>query len=289
MEQITAALPNSLKMLGLGSEPMSPQQYEQAKADIYNASVGDLNEEDGYNCDLCKNKGHISKVLYNEQFGYYSEALTPCKCNRVRNAIRRLNRSGLKNVVKEYTFDKYEALDPWQKHIKETAQRFCTDQAHDWFFIGGQSGAGKTHICTAIAVACIKQGKDARYMLWLEEIKRIKALVTEQEQYSKILKELKETPVLYIDDLFKVGKGPDGQVAPPTKADIDVAFEILNHRYNNAGLITIISSERTLSELLDIDEAVAGRIAERSKAGGYCLNLKKDSSRNWRLRGMEEI
>jgi len=288
MEQITAALPQSLKTLGLGSEPLTPEQYEQVKADIYNASIGDLNEEDGYNCDICKNKGHISKVLYNEQFGYYSEALMPCKCNRVRNAIRRLNRSGLKNVVKEYTFDKYEAPDPWQQKIKETAMRFCTDQEHDWFYIGGQSGAGKTHICTAIAVACIKQGKDARYMLWLEEIKRIKALVTEQEQYSKILKELKETPVLYIDDLFKVGKGPDGQVAPPTKADIDVAFEILNHRYNNAGLITIISSERTISELLDIDEAVAGRIAERS-AGGYCLNLKKDSSRNWRLRGLGEI
>ena len=187
-----SALPESLKALAHGYDTLTPEQYEQAKADLYNSSIGDLNEEDGYNCDLCKNKGNISKVMFNEQFGYYSEALVPCKCNRVRNAIRRLNRSGLKNVVKEYTFDKYETPEQWHKTIKETAQRFCTDQAHDWFYIGGQSGAGKTHICTAIAVACIKQGKDARYMLWLEEIKRIKALVTEPEQYNKILKELKE-------------------------------------------------------------------------------------------------
>lgn len=289
MEQIMSALPESLKVLAHGFDSLSPEQYEQAKADMYNASVGNLDEEDGYNCPLCLNRGNIAKVMYNDQFGYYSEALVPCKCNRVRNAIRRLNRSGLKNVVKEYTFDKYEAPDKWQQTIKETAQRFCTDQVHDWFYIGGQSGAGKTHICTAIAVACIKQGKDARYMLWLEEIKRIKALITEPEKYNMILKELKETPVLYIDDLFKVGKGPDGQVSPPTKADIDVAFEILNHRYNNAGLITIISSERTLSELLDIDEAVAGRIAERSKAGGYCINLKRDRAKNWRMRDLVEL
>ena len=103
------------------------------------------------------------------------------------------------------------------------------------------------------------------------------------------MKELKKTDVLYIDDLFKGGKGEDGKYKPPTAADINAAFEIINYRYNNPELVTIISSERTLVELNDIDEAIAGRIAERSKESGYCINLKPDKKRNWRMKGLMEI
>jgi DNA replication protein DnaC len=103
------------------------------------------------------------------------------------------------------------------------------------------------------------------------------------------MKELKETDVLYIDDLFKSGKDNDGRYKAPTAADVNVAFEVVNYRYNNPELITIISSERTLVELDDIDEAIAGRIAEKSKAGGYCINLKPDKTRNWRMKGLLEL
>lgn len=279
----------SVKRSELGFEPMTPKEYEQAKADAYNNGIGNLDKEDGYNCDICKNKGMIASVVYNEKFGYWTETVTTCKCHKARNAIRRLHRSGLKNVVKDYSFDKYETPEAWQQTIKETAMQFCQDDNHNFFFIGGQSGAGKTHICTAIAVHYIRMGKEVRYMLWRDEITRIKSVVNEYDQYGSLMDSLKQTDVLYIDDLFKCGKGDDGKVKAPTAADINAAFEILNYRYNNKNLITIISSERTLAELVDIDEAVAGRIAERSKAGGYCINLKKDKSRNWRMKGCGEI
>lgn len=279
----------SVKQSELGFEPMTPKEYEQAKADAYNNGIGNLDKEDGYNCDICKNKGMIASVVYNEKFGYWTETVTTCKCHKARNAIRRLHRSGLKNVVKDYSFDKYETPEAWQQTIKETAMQFCQDDNHNFFFIGGQSGAGKTHICTAIAVHYIRKGKEVRYMLWRDEITRIKSVVNEYDQYGSLMDSLKQTDVLYIDDLFKCGKGDDGKVKAPTAADINAAFEILNYRYNNKNLITIISSERTLAELVDIDEAVAGRIAERSKAGGYCINLKKDKSRNWRMKGCGEI
>ena len=289
MEQLKDLMTTSQARLEHGCEKITPQEYEQRKADAYNASVGHLNEEDGYNCDICKNKGFMATVKRNEQFGYYSEALIPCKCQRARKAIQRLHRSGLKNIVKDYTFAKYEAQEGWQQTIKNKAQQFCTDNDHQWFFIGGQSGAGKTHICTAIAVYYIKHDKEVRYMLWRDEITKIKSIVNDPEQYGEAMKSLKETDVLYIDDLFKSGKGEDGKYKPPTAADINAAFEIINYRYNNPGLITIISSERTLVELNDIDEAIAGRIAERTKAGGYCINLKPDKTRNWRMKGLIEI
>lgn len=296
MEQAAQMIPRELlKNLEPGFDdgqaPMTAQEYEQSKADLFNQSRGNLHEQDGYSCEKCKNKGYIAVVQYNEQFGYYSETLTACKCQRVRKAIHRLERSGLKDVVKKYTFDTYQTPDKWQEHIKQTAMRFCHDDQHNWFFIGGQSGAGKSHICTAIAVHYIKQGLDVRYMVWRDEIDRMKGMMMDQpEQYSRIMQELKETPVLYIDDLFKEGTdSKTGQTVKPSGADVRKAFEIINHRYNKNGLITIISSERTLSDLLTIDEAFAGRIAEYAKEGGYLINLKKDSSRNWRLKGIQEI
>ena len=270
-------------------KPLTEKEMEQWKADTYNAMEGNLHLSDGYNCDLCKNKGFTASVRLNEQFGYYSNVLSPCKCEKARNALRRLNKSGLRNVVKDYTFEKYQTPEIWQQTIKEAALRFCEDEENNWFFIGGASGAGKSHICTAAAVHYIRDGKDCHYMLWRDEIAKVKAYINDPDEYGKIMKRLKETPVLYIDDLFKNGKDRQGNVEPPTAADVQAAFEILNYRYNNPELVTIISSERTISELIDIDEAIAGRIAERSMGCGYCINLKKDRSRNWRLRGLGEI
>lgn len=269
--------------------PSDPKAREQQKADMYNDSEGNLNEEDGYNCDICKNKGFVAVVTHNEQFGYYMESLLNCRCCRIRNAIRRLNRSGLKARVKACTFDRYETQDTWQKTIKETALRFCDSHNGEWFFIGGQSGAGKTHICTAAAVAKLKQGKELRYMEWREEVPKIKASITDAARYTEAVEALKKVDVLYIDDLFKTGKNAEGVAAQPTAADINLAFEIINYRYNQPELVTIISSERTLIELMDIDEAIAGRIAERTKAHGFCINLKQDAKKNWRMRDLLEL
>ena len=270
-------------------ENMTPEQRVQHKVDTYNATVGNRNEADGYDCQRCKNKGFISELKHSEMFGYPYENVVLCRCVKVRNAIQRLERSGLKNIVKDYTFDKYQTPEPWHQTIKEKAMRFCNDKENNWFFIGGQSGAGKTHICTAIAVHYLKHDKVARYMLWMEEAKKLKGYANDPEKYDELIRELKDAPVLYIDDLFKTQNGENGQATMPTPADCNLAFEILNHRYINRDLITIISCERTLNDLIAIDEATAGRIAERTKAGGYCVNLRKDPSRNWRMRGMDEI
>ena len=275
---------------GSDGQKMSAQEYEQLKSDSYNEKEGTLNLDDGYDCRECKNKGYISIV---KDYGlYFSETLIPCKCQRIREAINRLKRSGLKNIVKEYTFDKYETQEQWQAMLKDAAMKFCTEDAeadNHWFFIGGQSGAGKSHLCSAIAVKYIKKGYNVKYMLWRDEVTRIKARVNETEEYDALMKELKEADVLYIDDLFKTGKDESGNPKQPTAADINIAFEILNYRYNNPQLVTLISSERTIIDLCAIDEAIAGRISERTKESGYCFNLKKDISRNWRLRDLQEI
>ena len=288
MEQIAKMMP-TIPTEGMAWCSETPEERAQRRAADYNAMEGSLNQEDGYNCPICKNKGHVAYIGAKDAFGYPAEYFKPCKCCKVRNAIRRLNRSGLKNVVKEMTFDRYEARDSWQQFIMDTAQRFCQAKDGSWFFIGGQSGAGKTHICTAIAAHFLRNGKEVRYMVWPKEIQTIQALVNDAEKYAALMKDIQEADVLYIDDLFKHGKDEFGRVKMPSDPEIRRAFEIINHRYNNPDLITIISSERTLYDLENIDEAVAGRIAQKSKTGGYCITLKPDKAKNWRMQGVTEL
>ena len=287
MESIRTLAPAWVKELAHTYEQMTPRERMQARADGYNAGIGTRNQEDGYDCPICKNKGFISVVV--EANGIYDEAFRFCKCDEIRRQRLRLKKSGLLEAVNKCTFERYETPDRWQQIVKETAQRFCQDEEHHFFFIGGQSGAGKSHICTAITSFYIDQGRSARYMVWFDEATRIKGLVTDAEAYEAVMSELKETDVLYIDDLFKPIKGKDGQTVPPTYADVRLAIEIINYRYNNPGKITIISGERTIDELIEIDEALAGRISELSKAGGYCMNLKKDSRKNWRLKDVTTL
>lgn len=287
MEAIRAITEPWAKRLGPTYKPMSQKERAQAMVDSYNASTGDRNLLDGYDCPICKNKGMIAVLT--ETNGIYSDTNRFCVCNEIRKQRLRLKKAGLLHMVETCTFDRYQTPDAWQAAIKEKAMRFCQDDEHRFFFIGGQSGAGKTHICTAITSHYIDQGKRAKYMVWIDESNKLKGLVTEPGGYAAAMDEIKKTEVLYIDDLFKPIRGANGQITPPSYADIRLAMEIINYRYNNPGLITIISGERTIDELLYLDEALAGRISQLSKDGGYCINLKKDSGRNWRLKGVTTI
>ena len=287
MEAIRAITEPWAKRLGPTYKPMSQKERAQAMVDSYNASTGDRNLLDGYDCPICKNRGMIAVLTVTN--GIYSDTNRFCVCNEIRKQRLRLKKAGLLHMVETCTFDRYETPDAWQAAIKEKALRFTQDDEHRFFFIGGQSGAGKTHICTAITAHYIDQGKRAKYMVWIDESNKLKGLVTEPGEYAAAMDEIKKTEVLYIDDLFKPIRGANGQITPPSYADIRLAMEIINYRYNNPGLITIISGERTIDELLYLDAALAGRISQLSKDGGYCINLKKDSGRNWRLKGVTTI
>lgn len=287
MEAISEVLKTLPVRLVSGFETMTDEERERYRADLDNKTPGDLG--DGVDCPDCLNRGYSMEVRHDEKFNRYYSVAVPCQCRKVRAANRRLRKSGLADVVKTKTFDSYETPEEWHKSVKERAVRFCETEGDPWFFMGGQSGAGKTHLCTAIAGRLLEKGKAVRYMLWRDDIAKINAVVNEAEQYGAMMGDLKNAPVLYIDDLFKTGKDDRGNPKQPTAAEINRAFEIINYRYNNPGLITVISSERTLSELLDIDEAIAGRIAEKSKEGGFCINLQKSPERNWRMRGLGVI
>ena len=263
-------------------EEMTPKEFEQFKVDSLNGTEGELHKKDGYNCKVCKNKGYIVK-LQELPNGHFTQVMTDCKCAEARRSILRMKKSGLKDVIKDFTFDKYEVTEPWQNTIK-TAAKAYSEHPEGWFYMGGQSGSGKTFICVAICREFLLNGRRVVYMSWREDVAVLKGLAMEPEEREKLINKFKRTEVLYIDDLFKDGKGEDGRRKLPTSADVRLAFEIINYRYNNPKLLTLISSEWSVDELLDIDEAIGGRIFERAGSNGF--NISPDRAKNYRTKKM---
>ena len=128
----------------------------------FNNEQGEL--DDGYDCPVCKNKGFI--WIPELHCNSYHETAVHCKCIPIRRTIRAMKRSGLEDVVHDYTFDKYITSEPWQENVLNLAKRYLEKAENNWFFFGGATGSGKSHICTAIAITLLKRGKEIKYMLW---------------------------------------------------------------------------------------------------------------------------
>ena len=243
---------------------------EQLKVNSYN-KLEDAPDQ-YYNCPKCKNKELIAVL---DEDGKFTTVL--CDCKIKRQSIKRAEKSGLKQLLDLKTLDSFATTESWQETIKNKAAHYTKQHNGSWFYIGGQKGSGKSHLCTAMVGEFINQGKDALYMLWRDKVVELKANVNNFELYDKLMNELKNIDVLYVDDFYKTDSENK-----PTQADKNIAFELLNYRYNNPDSITIISSELQMQDLLAVDEAVGSRIYERSK--GYQINISPDLRKNYRLR-----
>ena len=221
-----------------------------------------------YDCPIC----HGEEVIFIEE----TRRTQRCICSEIRNNLVKLYNSGaVGKKIDTFTFDNFKAEEPWQKHIADTAKNFLDDPEAVFFFIGGQMGCGKTHICTALFVEMLKIGINGLRMAWRSNAQKLKAKANEAD-YLESIRPYKEIELLYIDDFFKTQRG-----AKPTPADVNLAFELIDYRYNNS-MLTIISSERLLSEIIELDEGTGSRIVELSKK--HCINIDYDINKNQRLK-----
>ena len=240
------------------------------KVRTYNALPGP-DDGTGIVCPRCLGRGNVAFIPDGEA----RLVVGPCGCLPRRRTALRLKQCGMLERSKECTFQRFETDTPMQRAMKEAALRCLDDESGAWFACCGQSGAGKTHLCTALFVRLVAdRGLEGEYMVWGQALRRIKA-----ELYGGgegLLERYKRAPLLYVDDLFK-GE-PD---RPLSDQDLRLAFELIDHRYNNR-LRTILSTERTVPDLARLDQAIAGRIRER--CGPYLLNIEPDGRKNYRFR-----
>lgn len=208
-------------------------------------------------CEKCGGRGFIEY----EKDGY-TFAKT-CECQELKYAKERLERSGISAEFQKKGFKNFNdrGLDLLKK-AKSIGLQYCKEfpeirnTRRNSVLYQGQVGSGKTHLSMAICnnimtvhrVGCI-------YMAYREEITKIKQTVTDSMNYSNAVGRFKNAQVLMIDDLLK-GKN--------SEADINILFEIINHRYLN-NLPMVISTEKTTDELLDFDEGTMSRVIEMAR------------------------
>lgn len=212
-----------------------------------------------YKCDKCRD---LTFIIEND-------IATPCECRALREAEDILKSSGISEDFRKKTFDSFNyAYDMQTIDAYRKASSYCNNfdeikknRRNSIMFLG-QVGSGKTHLSLAIANKLMDEGVGILYMSYREVVTRIKQNITDGEVYEKIVNRYKNAKVLLIDDLFK------GNI---TKSDINIIFEIVNFRYFN-NLPLIVSCEKCMEELLDIDEAIGSRVYEMSK--NYLVEIK---------------
>ena len=232
-----------------------------------NNSEGDLT---GYDCPECKNRGYFAKL---DDDGH--EVTVECKCMKIRRAKSRLERSGLAKIAEKSTFNSYITTEKWQEQLKLTAMNYAKNGGEKWLYMAGQSGCGKTHLCTAVSIYLINQGCDVRYVLWRDLLHELESLRFKEEGYKAKMDWLKSVEVLYIDDFLKsIGNAP-------STGELNMAYEVINAR-NIVYKRTIISSEILKEKLYGLDSALAGRIFDMS--GEFVIQVSPDNRKNYRLK-----
>ena len=203
----------------------------------------------------------------------------PCECRGLRLAEDILNKSGIGKEFRNKRFDNFDfsrnmATMKGYKSALEYENKFLdieNTRCNSIMFLG-QVGSGKTHLSMAIANELMDRGIGVIYMGYRDAITNIKQNMLDSVYYNRVMNRYKNARVLFVDDLFK------GKI---TDSDINIMFELINHRYFN-NLPMIVSSESSVGRLLDIDEALGSRLIEMTK--GRVVELR-GKELNYRIYG----
>lgn len=226
-----------------------------------------------YECYICKDTG----FTFTE--GIEGSLLAiPCKCREIKKYKKILQQSGISDAFQGKTLSNFmPGNNPLLQKAKKAAIAYVDgyqekgDEHYSIMFLG-QPGAGKTHLAIAIANSLINQVIPVKYVVYYEMVRELKAKQKSPEEFNEAVKPYCRVEVLLIDDLFKNAK----RLGRVQETDLNVVFEIINHRYMRQ-MPTIISSEYKAGDLFEIDEALGSRLIEMAKGNiitfdGVALN-----------------
>ena len=211
-----------------------------------------------------------------------------CICQEQARIERLFRSSQITPAFQKKTFQNFDlsgcstVIHSMHNAAKEYAGQFeqVQEQENNWLVFLGQPGAGKSHLTLAVANSLIKQSIPVFYFQHVEGFKEMVGMIRRNDNIQPKIEEMKKVQVLVWDDFWKPVTDKDRRRKNPTPFEIETAFEIINYRYLNL-LPTIINSERTPKELVDIDEATGSRIIERGKGR---LVVVEGLGNNWRLK-----
>ncbi len=220
------------------------------------------NSEAEYQCNKCNDTGIVI---------FDNDSATICECMKQKRRDRLFSSSKITPAFRTKTLYNYNAIGKTElvQKMLDNAKEYLRDfeeikyREDNWIAFLGEPGSGKTHLSLAVANKLLDSGVPVLYFQHVEGIQEFLSSWDEHDIYTQKLEEMKKIPVLVWDDLFK-------PVGDTNKTEKKIAFEVLNYRYLNL-LPTIISSERSIKDLVLIDKAIGSRIAER--ASKFTVNI----------------
>lgn len=233
-----------------------------------------------YNCEKCKDTTWVADGARMKRCGCYQKDLI----------ARRWKRFGVDpsqvKMIRDYKVDTKEkefARAKAANYIREF-DSIATKRNNSIAFLG-QPGAGKTHLSLGIGKALLEREKHVEvvYMPYLEVMQELKSNAMDEIAYVKIQSKYTTSKLLIIDDLFKDKVKKGCLCGKLTEADMKHIYPIINQRYNNQ-LPTIYSSECSANMLLDLDEALGGRIIESCEENLIIFKYCKEN--NYRLKNI---
>lgn len=226
-------------------------------------------------CKLCNG---TTWIFYRNEQGL--EMAKPCECRERFIAKKLMTASGISEEDAKKGFEGFNTFGESALELaKNTAASYYQNfekiegERINSLMLCGSSGRGKTTLGLAVANGLLNSGVGVRYMPYRDVVTRLKQQLGSDNKYTyeETINRLKTARVLFIDDLLK-GKVND--------TDINIMYEVINYRYLQRKPC-IISTEKTIRELLEFDEAIGSRLIEMSK--GYIVTFD-NSVPNYRLR-----
>lgn len=227
---------------------MDKRLMERMKSLMQKATV----KKDDYNCPKCRDLGYVF-VKGDDN----NEGAMPCECLAKKQAFEKLQKCGLSDVFKQKTFSSYLCKNKNQAQAKHKALTYCQEylSKSSSLILCGKSGSGKTHLGIAVMLELINKNVNCKYVEYNNMIVSLKQSVMDEENHMREMEKYLNPKVLFIDDFLK-GK--------TTLTDLNYIYRIINSRYIKGNPV-IISTERSIKEILLWDEAVGSRLVEMAQ------------------------
>lgn len=204
-----------------------------------------------------------------------NEVWVRCSCIKWRRAQNLMKASEITDEFKKLGFKNFitDGKPGIIKEVYNAALEYFQEyesiknERHNSIALLGQPGAGKTHLLTAISNNLMTRlHVPVLYFPYVEGFNDLKDDFNELEIK---LDRMKNIDVLFIDDLFKPVRGKPRA----TEWQVEQMYSIINYRYLNYKPL-LISSELTVDEIVDIDEALGTRIFQMCR--DYIVVIKGD-------------
>jgi DNA replication protein DnaC len=225
------------------------------------SSAEKTEEATGSVCPICKGAGFVHPRLPSGKPDY--SRTVPCSCiqqEREKGQQSRLREySGLgAKLLQNMTFENFDwkrlNLPPEQRDNLKDAYRLALDFAKSpegWLVFQGVNGCGKTHLAAAIANYRLKEGKPVKFEVVPDLLDHLRFTFSPESQvtYDQLFEEVKNAPLLILDDLGKQSTTPWAE---------EKLYQIINHRYNYR-LPTVVTTNCTTDEL---DSPISSRFVD---------------------------